>query len=374
MNNRYKALAVLAGVVLVLAIGAQQLLSTPAVTPQQNGGAQFGPPPVSVEVAGIIEKEVSASVSLVGSVKAFRQAMVSAEVPGKVIAFDKREGASVTKDETVALLDGAIYKIIVRETQNRLKEAKTELAKVKLTQKRAAELYAQNIGSLEAKQNAELDVDLARSKVNLRQAELERALYDQANLNIKAPFGGFITGKQVEEGYWVEKGGNLFEIVDTHKVEVITEAPERLMSAVASGKEVAVTFDALPGMEFAGNVAALVPKVNQNTRTFPIRIVMDNPEHKILAGMFARIKIPTTGKQTVLLVPRDAVVLRSNKAIVYAIEGPDTVREKAITLGRQHGERVEVTGDISVDEKLVVTGNEILQDGQKVIVLGGKQS
>jgi len=335
-------------------------------------GKKPGRPPASVEVAQVIEQNVSASADMIGSVKALTMTVVSAEAPGRITDFPKKEGDEVSLGEIVVALDETVYKIKVREALGSLDSAKANLKKAELAAKRSTKLYRQKIASLENKQNTELDVDSAKSNVKLREAELDLARYNLSRLRVTSPFSGFITRKFVDAGAWVEKGENLFEIVDTHKVEIITEIPERLVSAVHRSDEVSLMFDAYPGKEFTGQIVALVPKANTNTRTFPVRIVMANPGYLAKDGMFVRVKIPLEQGKRAMLIPRDAIVWRARKALVFTADENGIARSIVVTLGRQYGERVEAKGDIAPGQKLIVTGNEILRDGQQVTVTGLK--
>jgi len=361
------------GYVFFLALFALTSAALFSTAPAAQSKKKKGRPPATVLVAEIMEKEVSASVELVGSVRALTDVTVSAETTGRVEKFSKREGDAVRKGEAVCLLDKTTNKIRAREAKGRLDFAVADLKKAELASIRARDLYSEKVASLENMQNAELDVESKKSNLDLRLAELDQAEYELERTSIRAPFGGFITKRYADTGAWVEKGDNIFDIVNTRKVEVITEIPEHLISVASNSKEVQVALDAYPGKIFAGKIAALVPKANPKTRTFPVRIVLDNPKFLIKAGMFVRVSIPSEVKKKALLIPRDAVVWRFRKALVFSADKEGKVKSYRVKLGRQYGERVEAKGNISVGMMLIVSGNEILRDGQKVMVAGEKK-
>lgn len=351
------------------AAGVAALLFAHADTARAQGQR----PPAPVVVAEVVESEVSASVDLVGSVRALKATTVSAEIAGAVKSFPKREGDRVEKGEAVCNLDQTLYWIKAREAKGLLDQAMAALEKSKLAARRATELYERKVASQENKQNADLDVEYSEASLKLRQAEYDTALYNVERTEIKAPYGGFITQKNADVGGWVEKGDTIFEIVETRQVEVIAEIPERQMAAATPGKEVQMTFDAYPDRVFVGEIAALVPKANLKTHTFPVRILLDNSEFLVKAGMFARVSIPSHEKKKALLIPRDAVVWRFRKALVFTADAKGAVRSIQVRLGRQYGEMVEASGGIEPGMKLIVTGNEILRDGQTVAVVGEKK-
>ncbi|VAX24276.1 Probable Co/Zn/Cd efflux system membrane fusion protein [hydrothermal vent metagenome] len=365
-----RPVSVFASLLALFALTSAAFFST-AIAAQNK--KKKGRPPATVLVAEIVEKEVSASVELVGSVRALTDVTVSAETTGRVEKFPKREGDAVKKGEAVCLLDKTTNKIRAREAKGRLDFAVADLKKAELAAIRAKDLYGEKVASLENMQNAELDVQSHKANLDLRLAELDRAEYELARTGITAPFSGFITKRYVDTGAWVEKGDNIFDIVNTRKVEVITEIPGRLISVASDSKEVQVALDAYPDKMFTGKIAALVPKANQKTRTFPVRIVLDNPKFLIKAGMFVRISIPLEVKKKALLIPRDAVVWRFRKALVFSADKEGKVKSYPVTLGRQYGERVVAKGNIKAGMKLIVSGNEILRDGQMVMVAGEKK-
>jgi RND family efflux transporter MFP subunit len=352
----YKSVRGFISLLAIILFASATFLSTDSATAQDK--KKKGRPPATVLVAKTVEKEISASVDLVGSVRALIDTTVSAETTGRVEKFTKREGDAVAKGAPVCLLDKTVNKIRAREAKGRLDFSIAELKKAKLAAKRAKKLYDEKISSLEHMQNADLGV------------ELDQAEYELARSAITAPFSGFITKRYIDVGAWVEKGDNIFDIVDTHKVEVLTEIPGRLMSVATASKEVQISFDAYPDKMFTGKIAAVVPKANPKTRTFPVRIVLDNPEFLIKAGMFARVSIPSEVIKKTLLIPRDAVVWRFRKALVFSADKDGKVKSYSVTLGRQFGEWVEAKGNITAGMKLIVSGNEILRDGQMVTVAG----
>ena len=347
---------------LVLLIAMVSLFTISANDAMAQAGKKKGKkskrPPASVEVAVVMEEEVAGSVEIVGSARAFTQTAVSAEVMGRIVAFGAREGDNVKKGDVVVSLHDALFLIKEREAQGRLRQADAALKKAELAARRANELYVKKVASLENKEYADLDVEVAHANLELRTAELDNAKYNLDRTKISAPFTGFITRRYVAEGSWVEKGDKIFDMVDTSKVEVIAEIPEHLISAATKGKIAQLEFDAYIGKKFEGVIASLAPKANPKTRTFPVRIEMDNPGHAIKDGMFVRVSLLSQDRRKAMLIPRDAVVWRFRRALVFTAGAEGKVKSFSVKLGRQFGERVVATGDIT-------TGQEADRDRQR---------
>lgn len=329
-------------------------------------------PPVPVELKPVIEKEISASINLIGTVRALKESVISTEVDGRVIAINKKEGDVATEGEVIVALDEAPYRIRVRAAEGNELKAIAALEKAKLAARRARKLFTKEITSEELKQNAEWDVKAAEGELVIRKAELEQARLNLARCRIKAPYDGFFAKKLTDIGYWVKNGDGLFEMVDIHMVEVQVEAPERHIKAFTIGSHVQVTLDAYPEKVFKGAIDAISPKGNIKTRAFTVKISIDNEKSEIKAGMLARAQFSTELKTKVILIPRDAVVWKSRKALVFTVDGEGKAKSRQVILGRQHGDLVEAKGGLVPGLKVIVTGNEILRDGQNVAVSVGK--
>ncbi|MGK7346327.1 MAG: efflux RND transporter periplasmic adaptor subunit [Candidatus Nitrospinota bacterium M3_3B_026] len=354
-------LPVILVVIIALAAGP-----APSFAQAGNGGA----PPAPVEVAPVIQKDVSTSVELVGTVHPGAEAMVSAEAPGRVISFSKIEGDKVKEGEPVVSLDDTLYRIEVNTARGALQKAQAALEKARLAEERARELYKQKVASEEAMQNAALEVKAAKAEVALRKADLARAEHNLSRLKVRAPFDGWISRKLVEAGEWVKEGDGLYEIINLDRVDVIVEAPEVNIESFTRGKKTGFTLDAHPGAAYEGRIRAVSPKADAKTRTFMTRIGVDNRKGDILAGMVARVNIPAGEPEKTIMIPRDAVVWMARKPVVFTVDGDGRAKAVPVRLGRQRGELVEARGDLREGLPLVVTGNEILRDGQPVDVVG----
>lgn len=338
---------------------------------QKKGGAPAAPP-APVEVSAAIEKDVSAPIELVGTAHALTDSVISAEEDGRVVSFDNIEGDFVKKSDTVVLLDETPYKLNARAARGTLEKAKVALARARLAEERVKELYIEEVASEEARQNAELETRAAVAEVMLRQAQLEQAEYELSRCKVKAPFSGYISRKIVDVGEWVKKGDGLFEVIDIHKVDIVVEAPERFIADLAKGKKASVKLDAYPGRTFEGSIKVVFPKADIKTRTFMVKIEVGNKDGMIKAGMVSRVSVASGKGKKAVLIPRDAVVRRARKSVVFTIGEDGAARMITVTLGRQYGESVEVKEGIHAGDILIVTGNEILRDGQPVRVVGEK--
>ena len=351
----------------VLAITATAFLACDSKVEQNNNkGAR---PPTVVETAPAIVKKLSDEIELVGAVRAAKQSLISAEVEGRVIAFNKKEGDRLEEGEVVLTLDDTEYRLKLMEAEGRQKKAEAETEKARLSHRRVSRLFAKGVVPEEDKQNSALALKAAQAETSLRTAEYSRAERYVELCKVKTPFKGFLASKKVDIGEWVDSGDPLFEAVDIDHVDVVVEAPDKSVGAIVVGAEAIVSLDGYPDKKFSGKVSAVSPKADIKTRSFPIKISVDNPGALIKAGMVARVRLSLgDGAKLVLMIPRDAVVWRGQRAEVFTVNAKNAVFAIPVTLGRQDGEFVEVCCDISSGQGVVVTGNEILKNGMTVVV------
>ncbi len=157
-------------------------------------------------------------------------------------------------------------------------------------------------------------------------------------------------------------------MVDLSHVQVEIPLPERYVNEVTRGDSVTVRFDAVPLMEFTGTIFSIVAQANPETRTFPVKIDIPNPEGRMKSGMFSRITLDVGRPYQAMLVLKDAVVLRGGAEFVIVVnEG--TVTQVPVESGQHVDHSVEVTGDLSEGMTVVVQGNERLFTGQQVTIL-----
>jgi RND family efflux transporter MFP subunit len=142
--------------------------------------------------------------------------------------------------------------------------------------------------------------------------------------------------------------------------------------------EAKVRVPSLPGQEFVGAVAKIVPQADTRSRSFPVKVRVENPMPEGLpilkSGLFAEVRLPVGDPKRVVLVSKDAIVLGGPSPAVYVFEpGAEsetagTVRQVPVAIGLSTGGMVEVTGQIVPGEKVIVRGNERLAPGQQVHV------
>lgn len=391
--------------VTVLCVGASGAVS---------GLSQPGGMPVAV--APVVERELPATLRLVGTATANRSSVVAAEVTGVVARFETEEGDFLKKGALVCAIDPAVARFRADEARARLAalqaewdelkngvraeelrrwqaaadEAEATLAKWQFERQRITALDESGRSSPKERHDAEMEYlaaagRLAQIRAQLDQAKngarveelaaakagvdgaaavLKRLERDLEKTEIHAPFDGFVVAKRSEVGEWIAEGGPVCEMIDVETVRIRCDAPASAVRFAQRGAPASVEIEAL-GVSRAATVARIIPRAAAAARTFPVEIELENADHAILPGMFTWAHVPAGEVTTRQLIHRDAIVNRGGSKTIFVVrpgaEGAPMAMPLSVETGLEFGGEIEVraTG-LRAGDLVVCRANERL--------------
>ncbi len=336
------------------------------------GGKRGKSRPPIVSVVKAIKRGVRSQLTVVGTVDPYRISKVSSEIEGRVKSVPLREGDPAVAGKTIiAALGRSDLEIDLRIEKAELAKAQAELDRDELEFKRAEDLLRRKILNKASYDQAVAKFHRARAEVARMKAKVASIQDKLRKTVIRSPLTGFLTEKSVEVGQWVAKGGQVGEVVEIQKLLVRTPVSERQISYVTAGDSARVKLDAIPGRVFTGIIARVIPKADTKSRTFPVEVELDNTkDYAIKAGMFARITLEYGASKQMILIPKDALLIRPRGVSVFVLE-KGKVREVSFLPGRNVDSLVEVPGGlIKPGMQVVVQGNEKLRGGMAVSLRG----
>ena len=349
--------AVLALFLLIADIKALQFKTMMAA------GAKMVPPPTTVTSAEVKQGDWQPVLTAVGSISPVQGAMISAELAGTVAEIKFQSGALVKKGDVLLKLDAS-----AEEAQMRSAEADAELAKKDF--ERAQDLAARKVISA-----AELDA--AQSKYTQKKAAVENMQSIIDKKQIRAPFDGVAGIRAVNPGQMVKVGDALVSLQGLDQVFVDFSLPQQQLAEVQPDLPVKVTTDAIRDRDFDGKLTAVNPAIDPVTRNVSLQATLDNRDHSLRAGMFARVTVLLPQKKQVLFVPSTAVSYAPYGNSVFVIEKKAdektkieglVLRQAFIRTGETRGDFVSVTNGVKASEQVVSTGVFKLRNGMNVVV------
>ena len=331
-----------------------------------------------------------------GYVTARRQATVSSKVTGKLVAVLVEEGMTVREGQVLARLDDSTVRSqhalaearlvasrrAIAEQEVRLNEAQLNLARTR----RLVEEGVVGAADLDT-DTAEVDslaarIALSREQVVVAEREIDVLRTQLDDMVIRAPFDGVAISKDAEEGEMispVSAGGGFTRtgvstLVDMGSLEIEVDVNESYINRVSDGQRVVANLDAYPDWEIPGAVITTVPAADRQRATVLVRIAFDELDPRILPDMGVNVAFledeppEPRAEATRLLVPAGAARSREDRDVVYVLRG-DLVERRAVRLGADVGNQVEVVSGLTAGERVVVEGPEDLADGDRVTVL-----
>ncbi len=343
------------------------LLGIAAVISPAVASGQTSAIPVSAITADV--EPVMNTVRLSGTVIAPRGAMVSTSVGGLVEAVEVEFGDPVEPGQPLVRLDSALARHEVSQAEAAIAEAKAQLADDRRRLGVAQRLIKR--GNI-----PENELEARQAQVRISEAAVERlraaAAREHERLDrhtVKAPFAGVVARKATEAGEWVSPGTTLIELIATDDLVVDIPVPQKYYPQLEDGTPVELSFDALPDRTFRARRVALVPVSDPTARTFVLRVRPEVRDIPLTPGMSARATLNLATGEEGVVIPRDAVIrYPDGRTTVWVVaEGePPTVSERQVEIGRAFDGRIHVVSGLEGGERIVVRGNELLRDGQKV--------
>lgn len=174
-----------------------------------------------------------------------------------------------------------------------------------------------------------------------------------------APASGIISKIDIQEGKYVEEGKTLYRLENIDKLWVEAELYATDTHAVYPDDVVEVEITGFEGVPVKGKVIFINPEFNAGTQILPIRVLIDNPGHRFLPGMQARVTA-AKAERSVISIPRDAVIHDAGENYVWILNHNGSYSPKRILTGLENDDNVEVRYGLEENENVVVTGAYLL--------------
>ena len=320
---------------------------------------------------------------LPGNVAAFTTGSLFARASGYITVWNKDIGARVTKGETLATISAP-------DLDQQLEQAKGQLVQLQaavqqaqanadlghVTDQRTAQLVVQG---WQSKQQGDTDrlnaasqlaaLSVARANVVAQQAAVSRLQELIGFEQIRAPFDGVVTARNVDIGDLVNAGGNtgraLFQVADIHRMRIYVNVPQAFLGELAPGIKATLY---LPGQKetFDATLVSTANAVTENSRTALVELQADNPDGKLWPGAFTEVHFHIPADPNTLFVPLTALVFGPHGMQVAALDADDKVALKPVVVGRNLGNRVEIESGLSLSDRLIDNPLESTQTGDRV--------
>ncbi len=339
--------------------------------------AQQGPAPVVVEEVRL--EPLRQTTPVIGRFIPRQRGFVASRVAETVADIPVRIGQRVEKDDIVARLrndrlssERNLRGAEVNEATATVAQRRAELVKAEQTLSRVSALQGSNAFRKDRQDDAERDVESARSQLAAADADLVRARASLqlaeialADTLIRAPYPGVVTDKHTVEGAYLRQGDPVVTMINDLDLEIEADVPANRVGGLEEGSLVEALMSG--GRSIYAAVRAVVPEENPRTRTRTVRFTPEIPDPSMsMSGNEAvTVQIPIGEARNVVTVPKDAVLVRGGGRIVFlVVDGK--VQPRPVQVGDGAGDRFVVNDGLAPGDMVVVRGNERLRPGQDV--------
>ncbi len=320
-------------------------------------------PPQTVTAGKADVSEWQPKITAVGSLRAVSGADLSLEVSGVVETLAFNSGDDVDKG-TVLL------KLRSDDDQAKLESLQATADLYTITYDRDLKQF-----KLQAVSQATLDTDAANLKNAKAQVAQQQAILDKKFL--RAPFGGHLGLRQVDLGQYLGAGTVIVTLQALDPIFLDFFVPQQAIDQVRLGQSIAAKVDAYQDQAFTGEISAINPKVDANSRNVQVRAAFKNADHKLIPGMYATVDIPTGAPQNLITLPQTAITFSPYGDTVYIVDskggGADgktqlVARQSFVTTGATRGDQVAVLKGVSEGDMIVTSGQLKLHNGSTVLI------
>lgn len=324
-----------------------------------------------LEIFKLSKGQLSSSIKIPGELIAYQQVDLYAKVSSFVKKLNVDVGSVVSAGQILATMEARELNSQLAGAESRLKSQEAVYLASKATYQRLLET-SKTPGTVS--QN-DLDLALAKQNSDLAQFKAAQAAYREVGdtknyLEIRAPFSGIITARNVSAGAYVGPSGKgseapIFTLQQQDKLRLVVSVPELYSAYLNRQNEIKFSVKALPSESFTAKVARLAGALDPRLRSQRIEMDVNNSNKQLLPGMITEVEIPLTGAEHTFVVPTEAVLNSTLGTFVIKVEH-DSTKWIPVNLGRQADGKSEVFGPLNESTQLVRLATEEIRDKEPV--------
>ncbi|MEJ7643302.1 MAG: efflux RND transporter periplasmic adaptor subunit [Chryseolinea sp.] len=306
--------------------------------------------PLVVDGFIVREQSISEKIEVPGSLLPFEETQIRAEVGGRVVELNVREGESVKKGTTMV-------KLFDRDLQAQLKKFRVQLQIREKSQERSSEL-------LEIQGISQQDYDLSALDVENLRADIEATQIAISKTEIRAPYDGQVGLRNISLGSFISPTDIITTLRQVDNLKLEFSVPEKYAKEIMKGYRVSFRVDG-GDVDHSATVIATENSVDQNTRTLRVRARVNANHAELVPGVFAKVNLQLGKDERALLIPSQAIIpaARNKQVILFK---SDSAVYTVVETGIRDSAFVQVVNGLKVGDTIITTGLMAIRPNAKI--------
>lgn len=339
------------------------------------------PPPPKVDVAVPLKQTVTRYLEATGNTAAVNTTTLVARVQGFIQAIKYKDGDAVKAGTVLFVIEQKPYQLALEQSQAGQSSAAADTKKTEADYKRQVDLAAKNIASQSTLDQATAAKDAAVAKQKQSEVDIEQSQLNLSYTEVKAPFDGIVTAREVSLGQLVGAGSptTLATIVQLDPIYVNFSISETDVQSIRAGIKargltsedlkkipIEVGLQSENGYPHTGTLDYAAPSITAATGTLLVRGILPNKEHALLPGYFVRVRVPRAAVPDTLLVPDRIIGSDQSGRYVLVANKDNVLEQRKVELGQQVGDLRVIEKGLKPDDRVAISGLMSIIPGEKI--------
>jgi RND family efflux transporter MFP subunit len=316
------------------------------------------------------------TLTLPGTMQAWNGAHLFPRVNGYVKAWYKDIGADVSAGAPLGEIDTPELDQQIVQARAEVASARANAGLARNTAARWNDLLASSSVSRQEADEKNADLTAKNAAVQGAEANLGRLLAMKGYATVRAPFAGLVTLRNADIGDLVGPGlpgqQPMFALADVHRIRLYVNVPQSYSAAMKQGETATLTVPDYPGKTFDAQVIGTSGAINGQTGTLQVQLAADNPGELLKPGGYAQVRFVMTGHAGTVQIPSTSLIFRSAGTQVATVAPNGRIRLIPVTVGRDLGSTVEISGGLHGGERIVDSPPDSIAEDQLVRLDGGQ--
>lgn len=374
-----------------------------------------------VKTQKVEKRDFEVKTSLPGVIKPVEEVMVTAKVNGSIEKINVGIGDRVQKDDVLLQIDDGTYELQYKKALSGLKNSQNTVDRLSTfdeqsglmpqsiegaySQFEASKINFENTKDLyerisnqyqnlmvskesyeqienqyklskvdyertqrnleQAKRNSEFDIEAAGIAVEMAQNDVAMLKLNLENTRLKSPISGIISASNLSVGENISPGMAAFSVINIDKIYFESGVSEQELNNIKVGNEVNIMIESLAMFELKGTIEKISPTFDEKSKTYPFKVIIENKDNLVKAGMFATSEFIIEKKNQSLAIPKKSVFIENDKSYVYIVENGFAVRTE-IETGYEELDYIEVISGLDDQSVIIIEGIDKISNNDKV--------